>query len=145
VTDAGPAKPEVAKSRRGTETVLVVDDDEMLRRAARRVLELNGYRVIVAEDGEAAMRTMQESYGLVDLVFTDMMMPRMGGGELHQRVTSELGPKKFLIASGHARTEAQGADGLPPNVPFIAKPWTLDELLDAVRSALDAPGLPRPH
>ena len=124
-----------ATSQRGTETILVVDDEEMLRRAAQRILAKNGYTVLVAEDGEEALALLRSKK--VDLVFTDMMMPKLGGSELYHRVTRELGPIRFLAASGHNQGDADGVEPLPESVPFLGKPWTMDELLGAVRGALD--------
>ncbi|HEY4100403.1 MAG TPA: PAS domain S-box protein [Gemmatimonadales bacterium] len=124
---------------RGHETVLIVDDEEMLRRVAKRILESRGYTVIVAEDGEAALRLLHERSSAIDLVFTDLVMPRMGGGELYRRASSEIGAIRFLVASGYARSEAGSSAGMPSGIPFISKPWTMDELLEGIRSALDGP------
>jgi len=122
---------------RGTETILVVDDEEMLRRAAQRILEKNGYTVLVAEDGEEALALLRSKE--VDLVFTDMMMPKLGGSDLYHQAIRELGPIRFLVASGHTQSEAAGLEPIPESVPFLGKPWTMDELLGAVRGALDGP------
>ena len=125
----------VAPAAHGTETVLVVDDEEMLRRAAQRILEKNGYKVLVAEDGNEALALLRSKK--VDLVFTDMMMPKLGGSDLYHQAIRELGPIRFLVASGHTQSEAAGLEPIPESVPFLGKPWTMDELLAAVRGALD--------
>jgi len=124
---------------RGSETVLVVEDEAALRRAAQRILERHGYRVLTAPDGDAALLVLAEPGRTVDLILTDMMMPRSGGADLYHRVIQEIGPRRFLVASGYNASEATGDQGLPAAVPFIKKPWTLEEILGAVRKALDAP------
>jgi two-component system cell cycle sensor histidine kinase/response regulator CckA len=124
-----------APARRGTETILVVDDEEMLRRAAQRILVANGYTVLVAEDGIEALALLRSKK--VDLVFTDMMMPKLGGSDLYHQAIRELGPIRFLVASGHTQSDAAGSEPLPETLPFLGKPWTMDELLGAVRDALD--------
>jgi PAS domain S-box-containing protein len=124
-----------APARRGTETILVVDDEEMLRRAAQRILVANGYKVLVAEDGIEALALLRSKK--VDLVFTDMMMPKLGGSDLYHQAIRELGPIRFLVASGHTQSDAAESEPLPETLPFLGKPWTMDELLGAVRDALD--------
>jgi CheY-like chemotaxis protein len=138
-TPVATAQPREAVDYRGTETVLVVDDEEALRRTAQRILEKHGYRVLVAGDGEAALRILRERGRSVDLVFTDLMMPRLGGAGLVREATRTIGPVRFLVASGYAATDSPDRDQVPPNVPFIRKPWTLVELLEGVRAALDNP------
>ena len=124
---------------RGRETVLVVEDEAALRRAAQRILERHGYRVLTAPDGDAALQLLAEPGRTVDLILTDMMMPRSGGADLYHRVMREIGPRRFLVASGYSASEVRGDQELPAAVPFIKKPWTLEEILEAVRKALDAP------
>jgi CheY-like chemotaxis protein len=122
----------------GGETVLVVEDEDALRRVAQRILERQGYRVLLAEDGEAAMRLLRKSAPEVNLIFTDMNMPNGGGTSLYRQVAEEIGPMRFLVASGNAFQEVRDEQVMPATIPFIRKPWTRDELLDAVRKALDA-------
>lgn len=66
-------------------------------------------------------------------------MPKLGGAALYQRVQAELGPMRFLVTSGCSGPDPQEKRDLPADVPFVAKPWTLAELLDSVRRALDPP------
>ena len=127
------------ESAGGGRTILVVEDEEALRRAARRILERAGYRVLVAENGEQALDILAGQRERVDLVFTDMIMPKLGGRGLYDRVRSEIGPVRFLVASGYAGRDVREDHGLPPDVPFINKPWTLDELVTHVREVLEAP------
>jgi PAS domain S-box-containing protein len=134
-----PAHSHRADREGGGRTILVVEDEEALRRAARRILERAGYRVLVAEDGAEALALLADRRGEVDLVFTDMIMPRLGGRGLYDRVQSEIGPVRFLVASGYAGRDVREDHGLPPQVPFINKPWTLEELVTRVREVLEAP------
>jgi CheY-like chemotaxis protein len=147
---AAPARaaPLPAEDRRSPaadgrgQTILVVEDEEALRRAARRILERAGYRVLVAEDGEQALGILVAQRGGVDLVFTDMIMPKLGGRGLYDRVQAEFGRVRFLVASGYAGRDVREDHGLPPQVPFINKPWTLEELVARVREVLDSPLMP---
>ena len=123
---------------RGTETVLIVEDEVALRRAVERILERHGYRVLTAEDGVAALEILRGGQVPVDLILTDLVMPRLGGLELYRRVMKEFGPRRFLMTSGYNPGETKNMDVPPASVPFIRKPWTLVEVLEGVRKALDA-------
>jgi PAS domain S-box-containing protein len=131
-------------AHRGTETVLVVEDDDALRRTAQRILQRHGYRVLVAEDGEVALKALRERGASVDLVFTDLTMPKMGGAALYREAGRASQGLRFLIASGYSASDAPDSRGLPTGLPFIKKPWTLVELLEGVRRALDGPAPERP-
>jgi len=128
----------------GTETVLVVEDEAGLRRVARRILEKHAYKVLTAADGEEALQVLADHLAGVDLVVTDLAMPKLGGAALYQRVQTELGPMRFLVASGYSALEAQERQDLPADLPFLSKPWTLAGLLVSVRAALDGPVLAFP-
>ncbi len=117
----------------------MVEDEPGLTRVVQRILERRGYRVYTAANGVEALQVLAEHLGGVDLVFTDLAMPKLGGAALYQRVRTELGPMRFLFASGYSALEAQWKQGLPADLPFVSKPWTLAELLGGVRAALDAP------
>jgi CheY-like chemotaxis protein len=121
----------------GSETIMLVEDEAPIRRAARRVLEQHGYRVILAEDGEQALSLYLNHPDAVDLVLTDLVMPRMGGRELFERVRATGNPVPFLFASGYTRTDAEAAEQIGVDAPFIQKPWSMADLLRRVREALD--------
>jgi CheY-like chemotaxis protein len=122
--------------RGGGETILVVEDEEAIRRSAKRALEGLGYTVILAEDGAAALALLQ-SGKKVDLVVSDSVMPRLSGAELFQRLREDGIRVPFLLASGYTSQEA--ALGAIPrhDLPFLPKPWTLNELTRKVRELLD--------
>jgi CheY-like chemotaxis protein len=130
------AEPCVARAN-GKETVLLVEDEEMLRRAAYRVLEGEGYVVLAAPDGREALEVYGAHSEDVDLVVSDVVMPNMGGRELFATVHAVDPTMPFLFVSGH--TGLDGADRalLDSGHPFLEKPWTRAQLLGRVREVLD--------
>ncbi|HTY07483.1 MAG TPA: PAS domain S-box protein [Gemmatimonadales bacterium] len=130
-----PAAESVARGR--GESILLVEDEETLRRAGRRILERLGYRVLVAGDGVEALETYRANRD-IDLIVSDLVMPRMGGRELYQAVR-HLGSPRFILASGYAATELQTVGRLDDVVRHLPKPWTVAEMARAVREVLDAP------
>jgi len=115
----------------GTETVLVVDDEEILLTMAETILSEYGYRVLTANSAQKALALLSRDDARVDLVVTDLVMPTMGGRELVERI-HQLSPKiRILCASGCV---------LPPDqqigLLFLQKPYTSRELLNKVRQAL---------
>jgi CheY-like chemotaxis protein len=119
--------------------VLVVEDEAPVRRVLRRMLEAAGYRVLVAADGEEALRTASQSQTPVDLVITDLVMPRLGGGELVDRLRERDPALRVLFVSGYPD---RGIDELGvgrPGTRFLPKPFATAELLVAVREMLAQP------
>ncbi len=121
----------------GTETILVVEDEEPVRRAAKRVLERWGYRVLLAPDGEEGLQVYQENHDNVGLVISDVMMPKMNGSELYHAVQGDHPTSKFLFVSGYNAEELKKTANMDPSVPFMQKPWMPNELLTRVREVLD--------
>ena len=121
----------------GSETILVAEDEPALRRAAKRSLERLGYRVLLAADGEEAVQLYRNSADPVHLIMTDMIMPKMGGRALYQTLRQDDGDVKFLFASGYTAGDLQEKDLMEPHFPFLAKPWTIEELAQKVREVLD--------
>jgi two-component system cell cycle sensor histidine kinase/response regulator CckA len=124
-----------ADLRGGTETILIAEDEERIRVSAKRILEYYGYRVLLAPDGQAALELLDENP--VDLVVSDVVMPRMNGTQLYEAVRERGTPVRFLFTSGYVGREGRADVKLDPNVPFLAKPWTVDELITIVRGILD--------
>jgi PAS domain S-box-containing protein len=120
----------------GSATILLTEDDTALRRAAKRVLETQGYSVLAAADGEEALATLDAHPFEVDLVISDLVMPRLGGAELYKAVIQQQPSIRFLITSGFSATEMQQRTSIDPAVPCLQKPWTVTELLWSVRDAL---------
>jgi CheY-like chemotaxis protein len=136
--DPGPAPP--AFPARGSETVLIVEDEEALRRAAGRILASAGYAVLQAADGAAALRLLADHSGPLHLLLTDMVMPRMAGPEVAQRIGALRAGIKVLFSSGYSEDVILGSGALDPQVHFIPKPYSAQALLAKVREVLDGPG-----
>jgi signal transduction histidine kinase/ActR/RegA family two-component response regulator len=136
-TDAEP-KPNIEMpkpvTRRGSEVVLLVEDEDRVRALAHKVLEEQGYRVLVARDGLDALALLERHDGEIHLLLADMVMPRMGGRELARRVAADRPAVRVLLASGYADDALTGR-----GVAFLQKPLDVDKLLDKVREVLDAP------
>jgi two-component system cell cycle sensor histidine kinase/response regulator CckA len=136
-TDAAvtPVGPTVAvESLRGTETILLVDDDDLVRNVARRILESHGYRVIAASGAEEALRLSDAEPGPIPLLVSDVVMPEMDGRELAKRLLATRPQLRCLFVSGYHEAPLSG-DALGP---VLQKPITPDALLRRVRERLDA-------
>lgn len=123
--------------RVGRETILLVEDDPAVRRAAVRALARHGYNVIVAADGVEALELFERHRGQVNLILSDVVMPRMGGRSLYQALKQRGEMPRFMFTSGYAASEVKERGQLPPDVPLLPKPWTVNELLRSVREVLD--------
>jgi PAS domain S-box-containing protein len=122
---------------KGSETILIVEDEEALRELARELLEANGYKVIEAERGENALRLVEGSQTPIDLLLTDVVMPGMGGKQLAKRLL-ELRPSlHVLYMSGYTDDVINNRGVLPENTLLLPKPFTRAVLLRKVREALD--------
>ena len=122
----------------GTETILLVDDEEFVRDFASRFLERAGYRVITAEDALSALDLYGKERSDISLVILDLIMPKMGGRHCLDELLKIDPTLKVIIASGHSDADNReqlvwaGARG------FVAKPFKMRELLGALRDVLDA-------
>lgn len=121
---------------RGTETILLADDDEAVRGIIARVLEPLGYRLLVAADGEEAWTLYNENAGTVAMAVLDVVMPRLKGDEVYARIAAKEPGFKVLFISGHATGQAEEAI-LAGKHPFLAKPFSLDRIPALVREILD--------
>jgi CheY-like chemotaxis protein len=122
----------------GPITILLAEDDDALRQLAQCVLEGLGYRVIAAADGQQALVLYQAHEQEIDLILSDMEMPKRSGGELYRAVRAGNGRVKFVLASASTAEEVRQRDDLGPGVPFIHKPWTPAQLGRVLRDALAA-------
>ena len=116
--------------------VLVVDDEEGVRRVTARMLERKGYRVRQASDGEEALEMLSVPGGEADLVLTDLMMRGMGGAELITRLSDRLPTLPIVCMSGHAADEASRRQAASGAVTFLPKPFTSNELFQVLAEAL---------
>jgi PAS domain S-box-containing protein len=123
----------------GSETILLVEDDEGVRGLARRCLENFGYVVVSAADGREALAIAQSTQAPLHLVLTDVVMPTMGGPELAEHLRDQFPRVKVLFTSGYTDDAVVRHGLLSANVAFIQKPYSPKELLAKVRRVLDAP------
>jgi two-component system cell cycle sensor histidine kinase/response regulator CckA len=122
---------------RGRETLLIVEDESLILRMARRVLGGLGYTVLTASDGQEALELLARHPGDIHLLITDVVMPRMSGRELAARVTALRPEIRVLYSSGYAADE-MGEDGvMSEGINYLAKPYVPSRLADAVRDVLD--------
>ncbi len=119
----------------GKETVLVVEDQAQLRRATVYTLEHAGYTVLAAGDGIEALHLLRQHPAPIHLVFTDVVMSRLGGRGLYEIDRREGRTTPYLFTSGYT---GRGEEPLDPSLPFLPKPWTSADLLARVRQTLDS-------
>ena len=128
----------VSEPPRGSETLLLVEDEDSLRRLAREILEDAGYIVLEAESGHRGLSVSREHAGPIPLLITDVVMPGLSGPKMAERLALERPEMRVLFASGYT-DEALGPHGvLEPGVDFIQKPYRSEDLLARVRTILDA-------
>jgi CheY-like chemotaxis protein len=132
-----PERASKERIRGGTETILLVEDEAGVRKSVERTLRAYGYSVVTAEDGVAALEWCRARRGKIDLVLSDLVMPRMGGLQLYESLRNEFGPVRFVLTSGYGDRRLEGGEPLDPDIPLLEKPWELSELLITVRSVLD--------
>ncbi len=122
----------------GTETVLVVDDDDRVRRGLRAVLQSRGYEVLEATNAERALEIVQDPGATVDLALVDVVLQEASGVELARRMQT-VRPTRVLFTSGHTEQRLERCGWVAADGPLLRKAFTPAELLRAVRDALGAP------
>ena len=125
------------KLAKGTETILVVEDEEALRKIAERILCAAGYTVLTAADGDAALRASQQHESEIHLLLTDVIMPRMSGRMLVERLTAIRPTVKVLYMSGYTDNAIVHHGVLDAKTNFIGKPFSAADLTWKVREVLD--------
>lgn len=133
-----PAEDESQEPGGGKETILVIEDEEMLLDIMRNFLVPQGYIVMGARDGEEGIRLYSEYMNEIDLVVLDLGLPKMNGQEVVGRIKSIDPAARIVIASGYVDTETQKMLLNAGISRFIPKPYSLREVLDTVRKALDS-------
>jgi PAS domain S-box-containing protein len=126
-----------AEPPRGSETILVVEDDDLVRRLTGRVLRMYGYTVHEARNGEEALEIHGRHRGPIHLLLCDVVMPQLSGPELASRLTHLHPEMKVLYMSGYAGTDIDRYGLLRARTPFLAKPFTPKSLARKVREVLD--------
>ena len=123
--------------REGNETILLVDDEEFIRTIAREILEMKGYNVIEATQGEEAVATYKRRHDEVHLIILDMAMPVMSGRDAFMKLREYDPHVRVILATGYSR-DSDLADVMQLGINgFIEKPYRVDELASMIRRVLD--------
>jgi two-component system cell cycle sensor histidine kinase/response regulator CckA len=129
-------------ARKGTETILVVEDERDLREIVTRTLNLNGYRVFQAVDGQDALQIWAEHQHEIDLLFTDIVMPGgLNGRELAERLLVDKPGLKVIFSSGYGADTLGKNFKLDPKLNFLQKPYLPQTLSRVIRQSLDEESL----
>jgi len=126
------------RPRGGTETILLVEDEEPVRALIKRTLVARGYRVLDAGNGAQALSLSNQHKGTFKLLITDLMMPDMSGWELAERLGRSCGDMKVLFMSGYTNEDILRRGALTPEVAFLQKPFSPDAIAHKVREVLDS-------
>jgi PAS domain S-box-containing protein len=126
--------------RQEQRTILLVEDQDELRKAARRVLERLGHRVLAARDGREALELLLRNRGRLDLVLSDLVLPHGGAEQLYQQTLEWEERPRFLLTSGYAPGDLDSTSSVLRGVPFLPKPWSAAELESAVVGVLAPEG-----
>jgi two-component system cell cycle sensor histidine kinase/response regulator CckA len=121
----------------GHETLLLVDDEEIIRNLGRDILSDKGYAVLLAANGQEAVEIYKKEDGRIDLVILDVLMPIMDGVETHRRIKEMDPSSKILICSGYMQGSGGYADFHEGIDGIVQKPYKMDELVKKVRQVLD--------
>jgi nitrogen-specific signal transduction histidine kinase/ActR/RegA family two-component response regulator len=122
---------------RGTETILVVEDEDSVRALALLILQMQGYKVLTVSDGKKALQLVEKNEGPIDLLVTDVVMPGMGGGELAEALEPQYPKMKILFISGYTDDAVVRHGILQAEVSFLQKPFSPQALARKVRQVLD--------
>jgi PAS domain S-box-containing protein len=134
----------VAGARGGSETILVVEDNEMVRTVTCEILKRHGYTVVEARHGVDALDIARRYHGHIHLLLTDVVMPEMGGPELVSRLAPLRPRMKIVYVSGYTADAIDHQGMLNEGIEFLSKPVGLETLVRKVRAVLDARGRPSP-
>jgi CheY-like chemotaxis protein len=126
-----------------TETILLVEDEDGLRELAQEILEAQGYLVLVARDGVDAVGLAERHAGPIDLLLTDVVMPKMTGRQVAERLASGRPAMRILFMTGYTDDAVLRRGLAEANTALLPKPFTPERLLRRVREVLDAPETPR--
>jgi CheY-like chemotaxis protein len=136
---AALSRPVAIPSRTtGNETILLVEDEELVRLMLVEVLTAKGYNILAVGDGMAALSLSHSHLGVIDLLITDLMLPELPGWQLADRIAKARGPIPVLFMSGYTREEVAHQTKGRPGIEFLQKPFGNEALLIKVRQILDA-------
>jgi two-component system cell cycle sensor histidine kinase/response regulator CckA len=130
------AEEETGVAPRAGGLILIAEDEEMIRRSAKRVLERFGYTVLQAADGAEALERMVEAGHDMALIISDIVMPHLDGLELHRKARERGFQTPFLFMSGYQRDEVWQAVADDPTLDFLPKPWSVPELVARVQAII---------
>jgi CheY-like chemotaxis protein len=138
-TDAAPSvtAPAPVAEARGSETILLAEDDDQVRHLASTVLQQRGYRVLQASNGGEALLLCEQHEGAIELLITDVVMPRMSGRHLAERLAPLRPAMKVLYMTGYTDDAILRHGVAQTETALLQKPFTADELARRVRAALD--------
>lgn len=122
---------------KGIGTILLVEDEELVREVTKEMLECGGYHVIEARNGNEALRLCSQTEMRIDLVLTDVVMPEMGGRELAESLVRIRPALSILFTSGYTDDFVTRDYFLDSNVNFIQKPFSLGQLISKIQAALN--------
>jgi PAS domain S-box-containing protein len=137
-----PTATAVAAPRPGDETILLVEDETVVRHLVAEILENTGYTVMQAGDGPSALELLRRHSSKLDLLVTDVVMPGMSGPEVAQAVTSMRPGTQVLYTSGYTDSAIGHHGVLEPGIAFLQKPFSADDLTRKVRALLDDASVP---
>jgi len=130
------SEPSTGLTSRGTETILLVEDDSAVRLLVEEILASIGYHVLAAEDGPHALLAARQHAGKIDLLLTDVVLPKMGGKEIASRLAALRPGIKVLFMSGYTGHSAAQQGNLDPDAAFLPKPFSPAVLIERVRGVL---------
>jgi PAS domain S-box-containing protein len=136
IDGAAPPKPKTSVLR-GAETVLVVEDEQVVLDLVCQVLEMCGYAPLPASDPEEALRICAEYPGTIQLMVTDVVLPRMDGRTLYEKIAPMKPDMRVLYVSGHTENFIVHRGILDPGIHFLQKPFSADRLAEKIREVLD--------
>ena len=118
------------------ETILVVDDEDSVRKLIEKTLRRHGYQVLSAASGPEAIRLAEEFSGRIDLALVDVVMPEISGGETYRRIAKTRPDLKVIYMSGYSQLVAASEKLAEPGAEFLHKPYTLAGLVSRVQQVL---------
>jgi PAS domain S-box-containing protein len=130
------AEVETVSPKRRETTILLVEDDEIMRSLTRQLLQEHGYTVVEAEDGKAALEWMESHRGAIDLLLTDVMMRRLSGPELAERLSASHPTLKVVYMSGYTGELMANREVLKAGVTLLEKPFSRNALLNTIHEKL---------
>ena len=137
---AADAEAKGARDLTGAETILLVEDEDAVRSFSARVLRNKGYDVHEANSGEAALQLIEEQLDSIDLLITDVVMPRMDGPSLVRQVRKERPGLKVIFISGYTEDAFRKRLGEDGGIEFLSKPFSLKQLAAKVKEVLGEEG-----